>query len=333
MMNEQKLPSAPTDVSKRLRAMAASAFTEPYREIDKLMNQAADEIERYYGGMLAWKKSAEAMGADGRVRELECVIADLKRECQEMRATPSGWVSVLERRPEVGQQVIVFLSNRRFGDEIMFDTWDEQRECPVDFSTISVPVGEGWNEHDFEEISHWMPLPPAPGAAPAQPVGLSEQEVEKLQANLAWHKAALTATNGKLAAVWEGIREVVQEYAGKPCEGEPFDRLDELLKSMQPSVGLSEQDSIDTPEFQRLAHDYRRHQTNADYLALVAYIDAAKLGKQNKFDARHELIEACRKEFIEHARAFGEKAFADYFERWIPAYKIDAAIIAATAAP
>jgi len=49
---------------------------------------------------------------------------------------------------------------------------------------------------------------------------------------LAWHKEALTAVRGKLAAVWDGIREAVQQYSGAPCEGEPFDRLDELLSRL-----------------------------------------------------------------------------------------------------
>lgn len=76
-----------------------------------------------------------------------------------------GWISVYERRPEVGQQVLVFTPKRKFGDSIFLDTWDEQRECPVEFSTVSVPTGEGWNEHYFEEVSHWRPLPAAPIAA------------------------------------------------------------------------------------------------------------------------------------------------------------------------
>jgi hypothetical protein len=47
--------------------------------------------------------------------------------------------------------------------------------------------------------------------------------------DLNWHKEALAAYEGKLRAVWQGVRDVVEKYSGSPCEGEPFDRLDELL--------------------------------------------------------------------------------------------------------
>jgi len=46
-------------------------------------------------------------------------------------------------------------------------------------------------------------------------------------------KEALAAVSGKLAAVWQGVRDAVAKYSGKPCEGEPFDRLDELLAAQQ----------------------------------------------------------------------------------------------------
>jgi hypothetical protein len=51
----------PTDLSKRLRDIAASwaSFTfSPISQEDVLA--AAAEIERYYGGMLNWKRTAEA---------------------------------------------------------------------------------------------------------------------------------------------------------------------------------------------------------------------------------------------------------------------------------
>jgi hypothetical protein len=56
--------------------------------------------------------------------------------------------------------------------------------------------------------------------------------VKELEGDLDWHRKSLTAHAGKLAAVWEGIREAVQKFSGKPCEGEPFDRLDELLTAL-----------------------------------------------------------------------------------------------------
>jgi hypothetical protein len=54
-------PAAPTDLSKRLRAKA----TQPFGPEDfALLTAAAEEIERYYGGMMAWKKTAQKKDAD-----------------------------------------------------------------------------------------------------------------------------------------------------------------------------------------------------------------------------------------------------------------------------
>ena len=47
------------------------------------------------------------------------------------------------------------------------DTWGEQHEAPVSWSSATIPVGMGWDsDTDWECITHWMPLPAAPGAAP-----------------------------------------------------------------------------------------------------------------------------------------------------------------------
>lgn len=62
----------PTEISKRLRVMAAlpsagsrvSMLTVTVER--KLLTVAADEIERYYSGMLAWKRTAEAKDAEFR---------------------------------------------------------------------------------------------------------------------------------------------------------------------------------------------------------------------------------------------------------------------------
>lgn len=68
--SEQK----PTDLSKRLRVKASQPFGP---EDFALLTQAADEIERYYGGMLNWKRTAEAQKpaapatlSDEKIRQL-----------------------------------------------------------------------------------------------------------------------------------------------------------------------------------------------------------------------------------------------------------------------
>jgi hypothetical protein len=56
---------------------------------------------------------------------------------------------------------------------------------------------------------------------------------EKMTDDLEWHKEALKRHVAKLRSVWEGLRQAVEKYAGQPCEGEPFDRLHELLARQQ----------------------------------------------------------------------------------------------------
>ncbi len=52
----QAEPRRSTDLSRKLRAIA----TMPFSPADfVLFTQAADEIERYYGGMLNWKATAD----------------------------------------------------------------------------------------------------------------------------------------------------------------------------------------------------------------------------------------------------------------------------------
>jgi hypothetical protein len=56
-------PSKPTDISQRLREYAGNPGYS-HNDYADTMRQAAEEIERYYGGMLAWKKTAEKKDRD-----------------------------------------------------------------------------------------------------------------------------------------------------------------------------------------------------------------------------------------------------------------------------
>ncbi len=52
-------PKKPTDISQRLREYAGNnGFS--HNDYADTMRAAAEEIERYYGGMMAWKEAAEA---------------------------------------------------------------------------------------------------------------------------------------------------------------------------------------------------------------------------------------------------------------------------------
>jgi hypothetical protein len=68
-----------------------------------------------------------------------------------------GWVRVEDRLPEKDVPVLVFTPGN---DNLKFhiDEWTTYRESPVSWSTVTVETGEGWGDHEFEEVTHWRPL-------------------------------------------------------------------------------------------------------------------------------------------------------------------------------
>lgn len=81
---------------------------------------------------------------------------------------PSGWIACDERMPEAGVEVLVWLASPAFkgGSHVVMDTWDEQHEAPVAWSSATLPIGMGWDSGtDWAGITHWMPLPAGPKPA------------------------------------------------------------------------------------------------------------------------------------------------------------------------
>jgi hypothetical protein len=78
-----------------------------------------------------------------------------------------AWISVEEQTPPESTLVLVYTPSSEW-EMCALDTWNEQHEAPLSFSSATIPVGFGWDNHEWEEVTHWMPLPPAPGAASQQ---------------------------------------------------------------------------------------------------------------------------------------------------------------------
>jgi hypothetical protein len=98
----------------------------------------------------------------------ECA-AEIQRLQEALRAAQAGWRAFPEFIPEDGTRCLVWSS---YHDDICIDTWQEQHEAPVSFSTITVPVGLGWDDHSEDEVLYWMPLPASPaslGQCPPHP--------------------------------------------------------------------------------------------------------------------------------------------------------------------
>lgn len=76
-------------------------------------------------------------------------------ECE--LAPAQEWVSVEDRLPVDGETVLAWA-----GDQVVIERWMERHESPVGWSSATMPIGPAWDEHEFEEITHWMSLPPPP---------------------------------------------------------------------------------------------------------------------------------------------------------------------------
>lgn len=70
----QQAPAEPTDLSRQLRRAASGTATGNYVSVrPQMLNAAAEEIERYYGGMMAWKRTAEKKDRDWQAERMERV--------------------------------------------------------------------------------------------------------------------------------------------------------------------------------------------------------------------------------------------------------------------
>jgi hypothetical protein len=78
-------------------------------------------------------------------------------------STQGEWVSVNDQLPTGENEdalVLVYVPADKYM-RIQFDNWGLRHETPV-VGFPSIEIGKHWAEHEFEEITHWMPLPSPP---------------------------------------------------------------------------------------------------------------------------------------------------------------------------
>ncbi len=101
----------------------------------------------------------------------------------------SAWISVQDRMPPDDTPVLVYVP----GNEMLafaIDQWQMQREAPLGWSSATIETGMGWGDHDYEDVSHWMPL-----TAPHQPLDPDDQGiVDEYDALLKMIDEAMEAT-------------------------------------------------------------------------------------------------------------------------------------------
>jgi len=105
---------------------------------------------------ISWKLSDESW-EDWRKQNPEAVKAMRAALAKQVPAQEQDWISVNDRLPSDGDVVIAWA-----GDHIVIERWEERHEAPLGWSSATIPIGPAWDDHEFEDITHWMPLPPAP---------------------------------------------------------------------------------------------------------------------------------------------------------------------------
>lgn len=66
--------------------------------------------------------------------------------------------------PQPDQTVLVWSRQTwETAPSLKIDTWSMQREAPLSFSTATIEVGYGWDDHEnFESVIAWQPFPNPP---------------------------------------------------------------------------------------------------------------------------------------------------------------------------
>lgn len=147
--------AAPTDLSQRLREKVYGG-THPDFKADILA--AADEIERYYGGMMNWKANAQ---------QKDRQMAEYREKIAALESAPAA--------PVAGSQQVPAGRTAAEAIERIFQSWDG---CKYD----NINVGEALRE-DFAAIPGFADFAAAAPAAPvpaAEPSKLTDQAVREV---------------------------------------------------------------------------------------------------------------------------------------------------------
>jgi hypothetical protein len=108
-----------------------------------------------------------------RVDEFKTLAQRLRAEARQPASgadeSPPGWVSVEERMPDSPDPVLVFAPANQY-QKIAIDCWSMQRESPVAWSSATIETGMYWGDHEFTDVTHWMPLPAPPASEDSQSV-------------------------------------------------------------------------------------------------------------------------------------------------------------------
>lgn len=166
----------PTDISKRLREYAGNSGYS-HNDYADTMRAAADEIERYYGGMVAWKNTAEKKDSDWNAERMA-------RVDDRIAGRQEGPFELDYRMPPKDVGVLVYWPCTDGTYEVRMDEWSDLYEDPIGMGGPTICVGEGWVSYGDENITHWAPIATPlkqAAAAPASANGaLTDEQIDAI---------------------------------------------------------------------------------------------------------------------------------------------------------
>lgn len=106
---------------------------------------------------------SEEYGEHPDVCELYEIIEDLQKSVKPVESPVSDkWISVKDRLPEVGKRVLVYRKNIKMSSTDQYDAFP----------------GDRFSFH-YSEVTHWMPLPAAPGETTVSSAGKEVKTIER----------------------------------------------------------------------------------------------------------------------------------------------------------
>ena len=131
----------------------------------KPTNEQCDRLVALTMDKLAKTHGYHAMHLNADVREHGSLRRGIVRTAYMLGAMEATqWVAVDERLPPEGVRVLVYVPTCELLP-IQADEWNEQREDPTGMGGPTIATGHMWDEHEFEEVTHWQHFPAAPHGA------------------------------------------------------------------------------------------------------------------------------------------------------------------------
>ena len=111
----------------------------------------------------------EAQTPEGLRQAFEQQVDEYLVFCEEEGVVPDNpfigrWIPVHKQLPDIGQIVLAYFPHRT-AMKVDIEEMMELREAPVSFSSETMYTGIAWSESDYDDITHWMPLPKPPHQA------------------------------------------------------------------------------------------------------------------------------------------------------------------------